>query len=120
MGLDTSHDCWHGSYSGFSAFRDVCATAAQEVFGYWPSYVDHPARAYQGWWDADHPYEHILDVFFVHSDCDGYIFPNDIEDLIPALEQLGPKIDPDWRERLDEFIAGLRRASLDWEIVVYH
>lgn len=28
MGLDTSHDCWHGPYSAFSRWRDDLAKAA--------------------------------------------------------------------------------------------
>jgi hypothetical protein len=28
MGLDTSHDCWHGSYISFGAWRDAVAVAA--------------------------------------------------------------------------------------------
>jgi len=27
MGLDTSHNCWHGSYSGFARWRNALATA---------------------------------------------------------------------------------------------
>lgn len=28
MGLDTTHDCWHGSYGSFSIFREKLAEAA--------------------------------------------------------------------------------------------
>jgi hypothetical protein len=125
MGLDTSHGCWHGSYSSFSYFRDRIAHAAKERLDYVPDYNGHPARAYQGWWDDDHPWGNALDVFFIHSDCDGYIFPQDADDLADALETLVDAIDDDgsdWsdRTRLSEFIAGLRAAHDAGEIVVFH
>jgi hypothetical protein len=28
MGLDTTHDCWHGSYGGFNRWRNAIAAAA--------------------------------------------------------------------------------------------
>jgi hypothetical protein len=31
MGLDTSHDCWHGAYSAFMRWRsELCRAAGQE------------------------------------------------------------------------------------------
>ena len=128
MGLDTTHDCWSGPYSAFKRFRDDVAAAALEHCGYVPNYEDHPLRAYQGWWDDDHPYTDILDVFFVHSDCDGYIFPHHAEPLADALEVLvGYMSDandrvgyPTPRDRLRDFIFGLRKAADEWEIVRFH
>lgn len=128
MGLDTTHNCWHGSYSGFRTFRDAVAVAAKEHFDYTPNYQDHPSRAFMGWWDADHHYTHLLDVFFVHSDCEGYLFPNDIQELVPALEQLVGYLNdepafkgwPSTRGQLRQFIDGLNDALNEWEVVRFH
>lgn len=39
MGLDTSHDCWHGAYSAFNRWREAVAKAAgiplQLMEGFW-------------------------------------------------------------------------------------
>lgn len=120
MGLDTTHGCWHGSYSGFKAFRDAVAEAARKHDGYQVSYLNHPARAYQGWWDDDHKPRHPLDVFFVHSDCDGWIFPADAARLVDALIPLIPLIEETWRQHLAQFVAGLKVAADEYEIVEFN
>ena len=118
MGLDTSHNCWHGSYSTFGAFRDAVAIAAKDQYGYEPDYTAHPIRCYYGWWDADHPYADVLDVFFVHSDCEGYIFPVDAERLADRLKPLRQHVG-EWKDRLQAFIDGLESAADEWEIVEF-
>lgn len=134
MGLDTSHNCWHGPYSAFKRFREAVADAAKEHRGYEPSYDGHPFRAFMGWWDFSHdyerepdhhPYADPLDVFFVHSDCDGWIFPGDADVLADNLEPLLGYMSTDeldWavhRDRLREFIEGLRSARDNWEPVAF-
>lgn len=126
MGLDTTHDCWHGSYGGFKDFRDEVAAAARQVKDYVPRYNNRPLRAFYGWWDDDHPFDHILDVFFVHSDCEGYIFPQHAGPLADALEELVESVPSDeaddrwsWQNRLRQFIAGLRSAADEWQIVEF-
>jgi hypothetical protein len=127
MGLDTTHDCWHGPYSSFKRFRAEVADAAWRAFKYRPDYEAHPARAFQGWWDDDHPYRDVLDVFFIHSDCDGYIFPQHLDDLVRRLDDLipwmsdrGPYEFASPREELEQFIRGLRKALDEWDIVQFH
>ena len=135
MGLDTSHDCWHGPYSAFARFRDAVAVVAKEHYGYEPDYDAHPLRAYSGWWDFEltdgrrdpdhHGYVDPLDVFFIHSDCDGWIFPHDGRKLADRLDPLVGYLDdedkgwPTDRALLRRFIAGLRLAAENWEIVEF-
>jgi hypothetical protein len=126
MGLDTTHGCWHASYGTFAAFRAALAKAT----GYDPeaSPDDHPSyklpdgdyqpRNFEGWWDEDP--ENILDVFFVHSDCDGYIFPKHAEKLADALEQARDALDPDWHWALDNWVNGLRAAWDEGEVIDFH
>jgi len=50
MGLDTTHDCWHGSYGAFHVWRSAIAKAAglpnlERMEGYWE--VDRPASGLQ-------------------------------------------------------------------------
>jgi hypothetical protein len=128
MGLDTTHNCWHGSYSTFKAFRENVRDAAQSHLGYTPDYDAHPERAFYGWWDKDHNFTDILDVFFIHSDCEGWVFPTHARPLAARLELLVPHVSDDdgWspefstRGRLVTFIAGLRAAADNWEVVVFH
>lgn len=128
MGLDTTHNCWHGPYSAFGRFRAAVGEAAKDVFGYVPDYGAHPARAFQGWWDDDHTYTDVLDVFFVHSDCDGYIFPQQAEPLAKRLRQLVEHVPDDdcpenpqfsTRARLTRFVFGLLDAVDTWQIVEF-
>lgn len=126
MGLDTSHDCWHGPYSWFARWRLSLAktlampTLTDERFGverYELPDGEWQARNYMGWWD-ENP-ENILTVLFVHSDCDGYIFPQHAEPLADALEKIRTN-DEDMDYLTDQFVAGLRKAADNWEIVEFH
>jgi hypothetical protein len=78
-----------------------------------------------GWWDRDFPYEDPLEVLLVHSDCDGYIFPKDMQGLIDRLEGLLPNLEvqPFFnspRACAEQFISGLNAALQEWEIVRFH
>lgn len=131
MGLDTSHDCWHGSYGSFSRWRAALATAA----GYgletsttglelpalpWDSF---PAGNYQGEWETA-PADPLL-YLFVHSDCDGVIHPEQGLALARRLGELLPELDPEreypcYAEKTVQFIAGLAEAAEAGEDVDFH
>lgn len=82
MGLDTTHDCWHGAYSAFSRWRDKLA----EVAGYEIAKAEtdmglretvlidwgHVTQAnLDGDWDST-PADPLL-ILIAHSDCEcGY------------------------------------------------
>lgn len=144
MGLDTSHDCWHGAYSSFSAFRETLARAAG--YAVWIVAEDDRPHAYKrpvvmldwghlgrpehlrGEWDET-PVDPLL-VLIVHSDCDGEIRPAQQLALAARLEELAPLVaDEDcrlgWtandvRVRAERFAAGLRRAHALGEAVDFH
>ena len=121
MGLDTSHDCWHGAYSSFMAWRQAIAKAAgypglltMQGFGGntpWDAYVDNP-----------------LTVLLSHSDADGEIAAADCATLADRLERLLPLLgkEPDYHpaismyNRTVQFIAGLRDAASKGEAVDFH
>jgi hypothetical protein len=111
MGLDTSHDCWHGSYHAFGVFRRALAKAAglpdldsMEGFG-----SLSPIR-----WDSLPP--DPIHVLLNHSDCEDDIA---VEHLVPLAERLDSlalvlEQDPEgarWAKSARQFAAGCRDAA---------
>lgn len=133
MGLDTSHDCWHGAYSAFTRWRNKLATTAgyqlmnptpEEVAaGAIPS-LEYPMiewsgiveKNYMGEWDRTPP--DPLIVLIAHSDCDGVIHPAQAKPLADRLAELVPLLPEgdapghirNWRDKTQQFIDGLRAA----------
>ena len=131
MGLDVSHDCWSGSYSNFSEWRNTLA----ELAGYELEVVRYegiemsfmspriPIEVNEenalGMW-ANSP-EDALIVLFAHSDCDGIIMPGDASDLRERLSELltekGKEMDEPTQFYTRRFISGLDLAISEDEIV---
>ena len=135
MGLDTSHDAWHGSYGAFSRWRDHLA----EVAGYesavlkddyrstilidWGHITD---KSLYGEWDQT-PADPLI-VLIAHSDCEGVIHPEQAKPLANRLEELLPGLDEGesgghiWsmREVTERFIEGLRAAADAGEDLDFH
>jgi len=128
MGLDLSHECWHGAYSAFSRWRDKLAEVAGYEIGKleterglrptilidWGHVTD--GQVY-GDWDET-PADPLL-VLFVHSDCEGLIRVAQAGPLADRLQELLPLL-PDeaggghirhWRGTTQQFIDGLRMAA---------
>lgn len=125
MGLDISHDAFHGKYSAFNSFRKfVCKSIA----GSFPPHenkalVDDMWYWGEGYNKESHP---GLFEFFCHSDCDGEISPelcsvvaNDLDNILPLIEELA-KSEPahghilrngGFVEVTKQFIIGCRLAS---------
>ena len=111
MGLDTTHNCWHGSYTSFHRFREELANAIgmpdlkkMEGFG--------GAIA----WESLPP--DTLHVLLNHSDSDGVIEAKDCLPLAERLEEivrLHAVYEEDygysWQERALQFAKGLRVAA---------
>ena len=130
MGLDVSHDAWHGAYSAFARWRHKIA----ELAGYavWKvqyddGYTDntimldwgHITEAnLMGEWDET-PADPLI-VILAHSDCDGLIHPAQAAPLADALEALMPKLVQlgdttghiqNWAYKTRLMIDGLRLAA---------
>lgn len=142
MGLDTSHDCWHGAYSAFTRWRHHIARAAgyyvrpvkwsdnyeiESILLEWHRY--HPEKELQGDWDET-PHDPLI-VLFAHSDCDGVIRPAQAVPLADALEALLPKLENPqdgghigarggYVEVTKQFITGLRAAAAAGEDIDFH
>lgn len=115
MGLDTTHNAWHASYSTFYEYRIALCRAAgvemipdlnriqgDEIPVWWgpDSLAD---TDYQGNWNT--PPADALQYLINHSDCDGIIKHEHLAPLIARLEQI--EIDH-WAH--EQFLDGLRSA----------
>ena len=127
MGLSTFPEGWEGPYSSFGEWRRKVGVAAGydlEPFsiGDFKServvvdYDSYPEEAAYGDWDStpDDP----LMVLFVHSDCEGKIYPAQAGPLADRLEEVLPEI-PEaentvmlnyWKRKTQTFIDGLREC----------
>lgn len=132
MGLDTSHNAWHGAYSAFMRWRSeiakvsgICYIDEKENGRYQMPWHMYQNKNYMGEWDVtpDDP----LVILLVHSDCEGIIKSAHCAALADRLEGLLPKLDGDggghigaYRDKTNEFIAGLRKAAAAGEDVDFH
>lgn len=135
MGLDVSHDCWHGAYSAFTRWRNVVSEAGNYTLvkdGYytvpdldWTAFTEGNLL---GEWD-ELP-EDPLVVLIVHSDCDGELPVAILTPLADRLESLLPKLPGEesdlghirggYQAMTKLFIAGLRLAASLNEPVEFH
>lgn len=124
MGLDTTHDCWHGPYSSFHRWRVAVAKS-----------IGIDLDAMEGFKDGGAPWTPFdsdpIVKLLLHSDCDGSIAVADCGPLADRLTELLPAIDridgtvhggkgwtPGWAAR--RFIDGLRLAVARGEDVEFH
>lgn len=145
MGLDTSHDCWHGPYGSFKEFRELVGRAAGLPYrraadgdGYVLDIDWDPVsmRQIEGHWDRKGPTVQSSGIYdppitdpvlylLVHSDCDGKLrrgylpaLKKRLEELLPAYERLAE--DRYSKHKLQTFIDGLQRAIDQGEHVDFH
>ena len=138
MGLDTSHDCWHGSYSAFMVWRQKIASVAG--YAVWDVKYDNgliqktvmidwghiTENNLNGEWDV--PQADPLIYLIAHSDCEGLIHPQQAAPLAKRLEELLSQL-PDedvaghignWKSKTQKFIDGLNLAVKGVEDVIFH
>lgn len=126
MGLDTTHNCWHGPYSQFKAFRDDLAKAAgmpplSLMSGFYkPNQVTgEGADGLPIQWESLKP--DPLHVLLNHSDYDGFISPADALPLARRLIALvGHPAVEEWSSEIQQFSQGLTAANQKGEEVVFH
>ncbi len=111
MGLDVSHDCWHGSYSAFHRWRSKLAEVSEKP----------PLDSMEGFkgktaWSSLKP--DVLNILLDHSDCDGTIPYESCKPLADRLTELLPLLDGDggghigsYRDKTQTFIDGLLLAD---------
>jgi len=132
MGLDTTHDAWHGPYGSFSRWRHALAVAAgiiEEGENLYsdptPIEWDSVGTDYMGRWEKDP--EDVIWVLLAHSDCEGEIKKRFLLPLADRLEGLLPKLEADGctyefssHGKATQFIQGLRLAASENKKVKFH
>ena len=118
MGLDTTHDCWHGPYSSFMRWR----TYLHHVITGDPNERKYLEAAWEsGKYDDQ---EVAINILMNHSDCDGIIptlFCGYLADELEKLAEKMPDIDEwDMKETTLQFAAGCRAAFEACEDVEFH
>lgn len=147
MGLDCSHDAFHGAYSAFNRLRqEVCYVTGGSFPPHWVRNEDgslkrdcHQLLIYDQTLDGKMIYfgDELDDksgmyCFLCHSDCDGEISPemcvkvaDDLEAILPKIEALadqgGGHIQycGGFAEVLKKFIAGCRLAAHNNEPLLF-
>lgn len=135
MGLDTTHDCWHGSYSAFMRWRQALnhfvmrdRVEAGDVVARQIADKGMTHEAVIAAWDAGVYADQSvpINVLMQHSDCEGEIAAEICGPLADALQAIADKwMDPRGlydaeRPATDRFIAGLRLAASKGEAVEFH
>ena len=142
MGLDTSHDAWHGAYGSFGKWRHEIAVAAgfikedESLFpkglfdnGYKESPLDWEkldalTDCFGNWFEEpEDPIWYLLN----HSDCEGVIRHEHTLPLAKRLQELVPLVDQmdyhytEWQEsKTQRFVDGLLAAHEAGEDVDFH
>lgn len=136
MGLDTSHDCWHGPYSMFMRWREMLNLLV--MMDRMKACPDDPVvekirnmgstrEALVAAWEAGQYDDQSvpINVLMGHSDCDGEIAAEMCGPLADALEALLVRMPQRalydmGRPATERFIAGLRLAAAAGEPVEFH
>ncbi len=149
MGLDTTHDCWNGSYGAFHRFRCKIAELVGIPLNLMETMFDHDRfimfkkeLGKNGSWMGDafdewlsgipFKWEHFesdpICYLLHHSDCDGDILhkhclplANRLKELLPEiiLSEDGGRIG-NWKDTMTTFIDGLMKAHEAGEDVGFH
>jgi hypothetical protein len=123
MGLDTTHNAWHGPYSSFNDFRRAILKAynGTDLFEY-AGYEMRCKKDLQKQ-SSGLALENIDDdgiyILMNHSDCDGEIRWVDCKLVADSLRSLAGKIDGYYLTKLAEFIKGCDLAHSKKEDLLF-
>ncbi len=81
MGLDTTHNCWHGPYRAFNRFRYSLGHQIEINLNDYNGYGTEDGKNL-----AD--IKHDLMPLFNHSDCDGSLSIDDQKRIVKGLNQV--------------------------------
>lgn len=110
MGLDTSHNCWHGLYSSFNRFR---YTLAAQIGIDLDEYIGYNEKGTKHLDSIKHGIEPLLN----HSDCEGKLKITECRTVLNGLNLIIEKMihegkEPyyNFRSEVEQFAKGLREA----------
>ncbi|GAB6122313.1 hypothetical protein [Dysgonomonas termitidis] len=85
MGLDTTHECWHGPYSSFNDFRKkLCSLIGLDIDQFCGYNNNAPGCVLM----SRHTIPHGIYPLINHSDCDGVLFPYESESIVEGLNDI--------------------------------
>lgn len=111
MGLDTTHECWHGPYGSFKLFR---YDLGRQIGINLDDYIGYGER---GTKDLE-SIEHDLMPLFNHSDCDGELQPSECvkiaNGLYDVLNNLNYELKIEtwnFEDKIKQFMDGCKNAA---------
>ena len=119
MGLETSHDCWNGSYSSFNRFR---YSLGHQIGIDLDDYIGYNEKGTKDLSKIDHE----LMPLFNHSDCDGRLTIKECKSIVKGLnsilENFNDKTQADWgfKENIIQFRDGCLDAISKKQMVKFH
>ncbi len=119
MGLDTTHNCWHGAYSSFNRFRYSLAIQVGINLDEYDGYD-------KGGTKNLNDIKHDLMPLFNHSDCDGYLSVEESKRIVNGLNSVLDtfnetiECDFDFKEKIMQFHDGCLDAISKNETVKFH
>jgi hypothetical protein len=148
MGLDTTHNCWHGAYSAFNRWRDKLAEVAGYTFHEsvgshdpigsviididWGNIEKTIGTDLNGEWPAipvrpDGTPDPLI-ILLAHSDCEGELQTEFLEPLADRIEELIPHLGEEdggghiglFKDKTEKFVKGLRLAAKRNEKVEFY
>lgn len=113
MGLDTSHNAWHGPYSSFNSWREEIAKlfniSLRDMYGFGGDIQ----------WEAIE--ENDIHLLLNHSDCDGELSWEECKLIADALTSILDKIEDKWvKSKAETFIKGCLLAYSKQENIDFH
>lgn len=119
MGLDTSHNCWHGPYSSFNRFRYSLGYQIGIDLDDYIGYNENGTKDLS-------KIEHELMPLFNHSDCDGRLTIKECKSIAKGLNKVlenfveNGKNDYFFKEKITDFRDGCLDAVSKRQMVKFH
>jgi len=88
MGLDTTHEAWHGPYSSFNQFRYWLANLIGISLN---DYIGYNENGTKDLTSINHP----LMPLFNHSDCDGKLTSDECKQIAEGIDSALKNTEPD-------------------------
>lgn len=120
MGLDTTHDAWHGPYSSFNRFRYWLAAQIGVNLNDYAGYKESGTKELE---TINHPIMPLLN----HSDCDGELTPDQCRSIAKGIKEILKTAKPEDRvnpfghfSEAETFMKGCIRAANKKENIGFH
>jgi hypothetical protein len=119
MGLDTSHNCWHGPYSSFNRFR---YSLGYQIGINLDDYLGYGGKGTKDLKEINHD----LMCLFNHSDCEGRLTIKECKSIVrglnSVLDNFNENLDFDFnfKSKIIQFRDGCLDAISKRQMVKFH